>query len=987
MKCRIFLFLISTLFFFNNTFSQSEYSIKWINENNGLDQISVKAFAFDKNGYLWIGTELGLYVYDGINLKLFNNPNLINPGIALLALDAHTGNLIVKTTRDNFVYEIKDENKVIKTSRDKPSCIFTQNQVYAKTNKIQSILNDELYKRYFKEHASLVDNNPIFIKDDFYLFYGTKCYFYNQKGVRKELKISNLKERRTLKIGNELWVIGNGLSVYKNGIISKSDFKIDEKFLKIINSDFKQNSDLNIYSDIDQNYIQIGNRVYKVNVVNNYVSLNYLFDKLDFGITNISYNKKYDIYLVGTLTKGLALLYPKNFNIIYFDKSKHNPHLNINYAVDFINNQLFSTSGWKFNLKTKQVEELNLNSNIDKWYIHKYNNQLFVSDGTGMKNIDSDKKLDVSIFSKNKKYFSFCDCNNVRWINQDKSIVKYVDNKIIEIPLLKEFFPANSVKYLLCHKNKLIIATDKGVYVYEYEFNQIEKIKELQNVNARFLKNEGKGFWVGTFGDGLYYIEDKVYRVKDKRHPIKTIHAIEVDASANLWMTSNEGMFYVNRIDALKNIKNNKPIESIIFTTNDGLLINEFNGGCFPTSIKTKEGILGFPSMKGYVWFDPNKIKIHPFNNNIHIDKILVNDSIAKFNNDSIYVPNNHNKVEVYLSFPYYYNRDNLTVEYKVEGETKWKKVINNKLLIIRDSNGVKNICIRVHSNGFNSKFDKTKVITVVFQPKFTETIYFVVLLGLITLLIIFLTLKVAFFFNKKNKEKLNFLIKLKTNELEENQQKLLELNDEILKALKTKEVLLREVHHRVKNNLQLVMSLLNLQAADKESASIDKFLENGQSRIATMVLIHENLYLNNNNEGKIDFKKYINSLVHNIRGVFSESHKKIEVEVNVVACYFDIQIAIPLGLIVNEIITNSFKHAFPEKKGKIKIILKRDENQNYTLEITDDGVGYDTEKDRKKSSIGLELISLLVTQLQAQCVIETEGGTSFFISFQEEKY
>ncbi len=204
-----------------------------------------------------------------------------------------------------------------------------------------------------------------------------------------------------------------------------------------------------------------------------------------------------------------------------------------------------------------------------------------------------------------------------------------------------------------------------------------------------------------------------------------------------------------------------------------------------------------------------------------------------------------------------------------------------------------------------------------------------------------------------------------------------------ILQTLKEKETLLKEIHHRVKNNLQLVMSLLKIQASGKENTSIEEFIEKGQSRIASMILIHENLY-QINNIGNIDFETYIESLVKNIRITFGVISERIAVHIKIENIFFDIKISIPLGLIINELVTNSFKHGFPNnRRGSISILLHKSEQvqDGYLLEIVDDGIGINTKEDDRKS-LGLELVNLLVMQLNGTIKTETMGGTRHIIYF-----
>ena len=200
-----------------------------------------------------------------------------------------------------------------------------------------------------------------------------------------------------------------------------------------------------------------------------------------------------------------------------------------------------------------------------------------------------------------------------------------------------------------------------------------------------------------------------------------------------------------------------------------------------------------------------------------------------------------------------------------------------------------------------------------------------------------------------------------------------------IQEALKEKETLLKEIHHRVKNNLQLVISLLHIQAEENDFSSIKDFLEKGQSRISSMALIHQNLY-ETENLGMVDFKEYVEKLTQII--VDNYNNKKIAIAIEVKDCFFDIQTAIPLGLILNELITNALKHAFPDDKtGVISLTIKQKNTKNYELIVADNGVGI-TNNAKIKKSLGLELVKLLVNQLHGSIESNYEKGVSYRILF-----
>ena len=158
--------------------------------------------------------------------------------------------------------------------------------------------------------------------------------------------------------------------------------------------------------------------------------------------------------------------------------------------------------------------------------------------------------------------------------------------------------------------------------------------------------------------------------------------------------------------------------------------------------------------------------------------------------------------------------------------------------------------------------------------------------------------------------------------------------------SLAEKEILLREIHHRVKNNLQIISSLLDKQARKPSDAAVRKLVKEGQERIQSMALIHQNLYESEQLSG-IDIKSYLVELTDNIQRSQLMTNNEIEIELNVEDEKLDIDTAIPVGLILNELLTNSYKYAFAgQAGGKIKVDFKKEDEQ-YFLQVSDDGVGF----------------------------------------------
>jgi PAS domain S-box-containing protein len=213
---------------------------------------------------------------------------------------------------------------------------------------------------------------------------------------------------------------------------------------------------------------------------------------------------------------------------------------------------------------------------------------------------------------------------------------------------------------------------------------------------------------------------------------------------------------------------------------------------------------------------------------------------------------------------------------------------------------------------------------------------------------------------------------------------------EKIIKSLEEKEVLLKEIHHRVKNNMQVISSLLDLQEGClKEKQSIEIFNES-RSRIKAMSLVHEKLYYSED-LAQIDFNDYIDSLVNGLFTLYGFNPSLISVKINAKGVTLGIDTAIPCGLIVNELVSNSLKYAFPKgREGEIMISLKKASNEarcdnEYDLTVCDNGIGLPESLDFEETeTLGFQLVAILAEhQLQGRIDLNREKGTEFHIRFK----
>jgi two-component system, sensor histidine kinase PdtaS len=304
-------------------------------------------------------------------------------------------------------------------------------------------------------------------------------------------------------------------------------------------------------------------------------------------------------------------------------------------------------------------------------------------------------------------------------------------------------------------------------------------------------------------------------------------------------------------------------------------------------------------------------------------------------------------------------------------GNYKAALYFNNKIATVKDANTanfnknkLQQLQVELDVTEKNNRIKNLQIAQLKKQVELTTKNNYLIYIS-----IAFVMALLSVFFYVKNYKTIK-----KKNIIIENEKKL------VSKSLLEKETLLKEIHHRVKNNMQLVMSLLSIQAQD-ETQNITDFMQVSRSRILPMALIHENLY-QSESLSNVNFKTYTENLIQIIKNALNTNNSTVDIQIDINEVYLDVQTAIPLGLIINELVSNAYKYAFPEDRNgliQIKLIQKK---PNSELTISDNGVGIEHIENQKKT-LGLQLVEELVFQIDGQMNIVNKNGLAYRIRFE----
>ncbi len=517
----------------------------------------------------------------------------------------------------------------------------------------------------------------------------------------------------------------------------------------------------------------------------------------------------------------------------------------------------------------------------------------------------------------------------------------------------------------------------------------------LSNNSVFSILEDSTGvLWIGTEGGGLNRFDParniwRHYSVKDGL-PNDVINGILEETSSkgivkNLWLSTNRGI-----------ARFNPGSETFIkYDVKDGLQSYEFvAGACY----KSKKGEMFFGGINGFNHFSPDTIKTNPQVNPVVITAFRKFNEIIKF--DKYIGEMKEIKLSYKDSFfsfdfvtPEFRNPDRIQYAYKLEEfDRDWVRCGTRRFVNYTNLPGGKYI-FRVRSFNRDGGMSETSV-KIRITPPFWQTLWFRILFFITILFLAVSIHKIRTKYIKERSEELEVIVTERTAELTKANVQLKEeiynrkrAEKQIKASLREKEVLLKEIHHRVKNNLQTIVSLLNLQSGYiKDKRALEVF-KNSQERVRAMALIHEKLY-ESKDLSKIDFREYISSLITSLLDSYYLNPGQVRLNMQIKDIELDFGRAIPLGLIINELVSNSLKHAFPEnRKGELKINLgvSEDKEYDYTLIVKDNGIGFPEDLDIPNSNtLGIVLVNALTKQLHGVLDLDRKEGTTFTIKFKK---
>jgi two-component sensor histidine kinase/ligand-binding sensor domain-containing protein len=594
----------------------------------------------------------------------------------------------------------------------------------------------------------------------------------------------------------------------------------------------------------------------------------------------------------------------------------------------------------------------------------------------GSYSIDKNKdEIIFTIFQKNENTLYLGRTTNICAYNKTNHTSRQLAYKNATIPKIKNV-------YRIFQSSKGVIAiAENGIYLIENElltdyFGSQTKNKSHYLPITGFLdvhEDKNKCLWIATNGVGLFKWNWNKIGVNAALQQFKSndgltslvLYRIEEDQSNNLWISSDDGICCFNTLNY--QVRN--------FGLKDGLPHYEFNR---TSSFKSEDGKIYFGGINGMVGFDPKDFTINHRKQDVpfHIVGITMYSAdreqkidwpLNGKDNTITWLPSDKLlKIEFALLD---YKSQMKKFAYRIKGfQNSWISINTGSISIGDLPYGEYTIEIKAQlEDGTWQK--QVLTIPIVVIPPFYATTWFL-LLSIV--FFILSALGIIWYRGKRLKAKNVSLEKI-----------IIERTEKLQIALGDKDILLKELHHRVKNNLQIVTGLLDLQKARMTDIKAIEALNEGKIRLSSIALIHQNFYSGTNLES-ISFKIFLTDLLIAVKQLFENEQRMIDCVLQTDDIPIDINIAIPLGLIVNELLTNSYKYLPAEQLDKkIKINLTVSDNGKYEFTYKDNGPGLPPYVNFENSqTLGLRLISGLSEQINGSIFYKYDGGSVFVIQF-----
>ena len=797
------------------------YAVQHFTDENGLPQNSINDLLFDKNGYLWLASQVGLVRYDGSSFQLYypNDKPAMESNILLLGKDS--GGSVYFQTADHRLYCYADNNSrsvaPLNTPPSPPPLLLNaQKRLFD----FSAFLKDAPTPAETRERRAIfedifVHNENFYVTDagGVYLHYRDSIYYYDGGGLYRLSRLA-APDCRFLTAGNRFYILSSDkvLSVFEaqRTIIQDQAIEADPRqpFPAGLPPD-----QYHIFSCGRAGHLLAGHLLYRLfPEAGGRLRASFLLD-LGFipNISAIEYNAGLDLLLVATHTEGFYFLRRNRFGIAGWtadlkETMAHHlfgPMALLHDKAILTDKFIFTPAGgfsWNKDHGPVWQRCLYIDRTDQVWTAY---DSLPGRRSTGMAPVAAYPPLDDNIVDYTEDSAGHLYCLTQRSVWQlDGDRFHRLD---AAVPSSAGPQDNEVIRYVAPHR--LWIGYALGLIEYDPLRNEAHTIPELNGSHVRAIHCCADGsILIGTYGQGyFYYSRRRFFKMPlDKNGFLITAHCFLEDGKGNVWIPCNKGLFKTPKADMDAWVRGqSNQLYYYYYGRQDGLLTNEFNGGFNASGIITSQGFIALLSMKGMVCFYADSLQTDFPNGAIDMTELDIDGKPAR-RTDTIPLSAGYNSLVVKIASPYLGNRSNLYLEYNLSGfNEEWKEMPEDGLLnLSRLAPG--NYTLRVRKvNGFGKNNYEYRQWSIIVPPVFYRTIWFLIAVAVIMLFLVGLLIQLRLKLVEKKKE-----MKATVVRLEETVTKLQHSEQALLRTSRQREKLISLVIHDLRSPLRFLTML-----------------------------------------------------------------------------------------------------------------------------------------------------------------------------------
>lgn len=935
--------------------AQLSFNIENYTTRSGLPQNSVLSMEFDTNGYLWFSTEGGAVRFDGRDIRVFNvrsNPELI----------ADRGLEIVKTINGEIVLQsytagpygfFNGKLKPLGKAYKKGENVYRLRGGIPSVDLHESMVREKTIEKLFAHNIHHYVNLFPLSDTTFIITDIDTVHLFNGTTLIKSYYTGNYKPAGYLMVNKQLLFIDSLLNLYKlhpdNGRVTHC--KITGKLWNIpLNaSSYYENLFQNLLPFNDA-YLIAKEELYRISATSDSTIYRseLITTMLPEGciINCLAFDSSGRTFAVGTDSKGLFLFRQQSFKTVQF-KSLNTHSNNVYYQQAAIDSTRILTNYDRlFDTGTDSILLPDIGP-IDGYALMKdrAGNIWYSSRGNIVRYRPADKKRSHIQHAFSGSITTLYEENNRIWIGSQSGL-GYIDNDSIVYVPNDNLNPTYSFHEIT--GKGIMTGHNNGAYFLDPVTLNRKNLDALNGICVRTIEDINGLLFIGTYGNGFYlWRNDTLIKAPlDRNNNMLNVHSFFEDEQEHVWMTTNHGLF-ITTLSGLQAyfLDTTKSIYYYRYGLKDGIVNDEFNGGCSPTYVRLDNGLVSLPTMDGLVWFKPPEVAVQFPDKAIFIDAIRV-DNIDYLESEPLTLPCDYRQLEITFSTPYWGMDENICMEYMLEGDRDHWIPLSNKdrrILISHMPFGDYSLVIRKRS-GFGA--DDWVQITLPFRvtPHFYQTWWFISLVMLVLTGLFWLGIRIYSRNMIRRNQRLEQVIDQRTVELKNVNEDLAASEKILQESVKAKDKLISILSHDIITPLRFIgLSAKLAQKQNHDNADVlahtlgdiqnatAKLYDNASNMLNWINLQNHRIAANPSNVAVFSL---VDELFDNLSemAVRKENELINDVSEDHILCT-DPQL---LGIVLSNIISNAIKHT---RKGFIKISAKESPSF-YEIMITDNGSG-----------------------------------------------